>query len=204
MVKLGTAKNTYVHLPLKTGLLPGFDESLYRGSWKEVFDHLVACIRKRNFKADAADLDGAFVLEFSFPGIHTRSGVKIRLVIDRRGIGRVDISSPGPKGKAESFGSDLPDRARSGARFAKGWLDTSRWEEVFDHIVTCIRDGNFKSDAAELDGAFVVEFSFPGIHTRSRVKIRLVIDHWKIGLLTIDSPGPRRKGAFFSSQFYLW
>ena len=106
MVKLGTSPNAYVQRPI-----PGPDAPLIRSEtsrdYLEVFEYVVECIREKNFKTDAAELDGAFVLEFSFPGLYSRNRVKIRLVIDERMLGRVDFDAPGPKGKRRSYAKDF-------------------------------------------------------------------------------------------------
>jgi len=107
MVKLGTSPNAYVHRPRPGPEAPPFERMGLNKEYLEVFEYVVECIREKNFKVDAAELDGAFVLEFSFPGLFNRNRVKIRLVIDERRLGRVDFDAPGPKGKRRSYAKDF-------------------------------------------------------------------------------------------------
>jgi hypothetical protein len=107
MVKLGTSPNAYVHRPMPGPDAPPFKDSRFNKEYLELFEYIVECIREKNFKADAAELDGAFVLEFSFPGLYNRNRVKVRLVVDEMRLGRASIEAPGPKGRGRSFTKDF-------------------------------------------------------------------------------------------------
>ena len=107
MVKLGTSPNAYVHRPRPGPEAPPFGPREMNREYLEVFEYIVECIREKNFKTDAAELDGAFVLEFSFPGLYNRNRVKIRLVVDERRLGRASIEAPGPKGKRRSYAKEF-------------------------------------------------------------------------------------------------
>jgi hypothetical protein len=102
MVKLGTSPNAYVHKPSSWSGAPAADKR-FNKEYLELFGYIVQCIREKNFKTDAAELDCAFVLEFSFPGLYNRNRVKIRLVVDEVQLGRASIDAPGPKGKGQSY-----------------------------------------------------------------------------------------------------
>jgi len=106
MVKLGTSPNAYVHRPIPSADAPPVKSGTNR-DYLEVFEYIAQCIREKNFMADAAELDGAFVLEFSFPGLYSRNRVKVRLVVDERRLGRASIDAPGPKGKGRSYAKDF-------------------------------------------------------------------------------------------------
>jgi hypothetical protein len=106
MVKLGTSPNAYVHKPSPGPDAPPAKRS-FNKEYLELFQYIVKCIREKNFKTDAAELDCAFVLEFSFPGLYNRNRVKIRLVVDETSLGRASIDAPGPKGKGQSYHKDF-------------------------------------------------------------------------------------------------
>jgi hypothetical protein len=106
MVKLGTSPNAYVRKPMPSADAPPFRSGI-NTEYLEVFEYIVECIREKNFKTDVAELDGAFVLEFSFPGLYNRNRVKVRLVVDEQRLGRASIEAPGPKGKGRSYAKDF-------------------------------------------------------------------------------------------------
>jgi len=77
------------------------------------------------------------------------------------------------------------------------------YPELFDHIVKCIMEKDFKVEATAEDTTFLVQPSVPGTFLRRRVKVRLLVNAARKGMASINSPGPKGKGEYFEGNFTL-